>query len=742
MSLFKQYPCTFQHDQSDCAAAVVATVLLTYKKEYSIMKIREIIGTDMYGTTVQGIVNGLEKLDFEVKAVRVELLNITREVTLPLILQTRNEEGMNHFIVLHKITKKGKYLIADPIKGILKLEINELMDIYQGIAIFLIPTSNFEIESNKDASMFDLFKTLIFPQKKIIVTIILASVILSIIGILGSLFSKVIMDEIIPYRLKKSLYMFLIFFGIVSLIQSLLSAFRQHILLFLSRKIDIPVLLGYYNHIIRLPYLFFGTRKVGDIITRFQDAMTIKNIFTSISISLILDIMLSLISAVVLWNLNSSLFLILCLMVIINIILLYIFKKPYKKINMEQMEAGSRLNSQLIESIKNIETIKSQSDEKNQIEKLERNFVSLLQIDYREGVLKNVQSTISLIIGTIGNLLFMGIGTLFIIDGKMSIGDLLVFQTLSQYFTEPVQNLVGLQLTFQEANIAMKRLNELMSLDTENSNEENLLTDISLKEDIIFDDVSFAYGSRAEILSHFNLKIPQGSKIAFIGESGAGKSTLARLLLKFIEPTKGNIKIGGYNLTDIDYKHLRKRVSYIPQTIQLFSGTIMENLKIGHPDAKLEDIIRVCKLVGIHDMIQRLQNKYASFVEESGHNFSGGEKQRIAIARSLLSNADFYIFDEATSNLDSFSEQIIQSLIFDKIVNKTVIVIAHRLSTIKKCDYFCFIENGKIIEQGTHDELIKLNGKYANMFSLQTTFNGNDDEDSGILVEIEEIIYE
>lgn len=733
--------CTMQHDASDCAAATISTVLLCYKQELSIMKIREIIGTDLYGTSVKGIVEGLEKLKFEVKAIRVEINDLKADITFPAIAQIRTKEGLNHFVVIHKVKNDNMY-IADPAKGNEKLTRDAFGKLFTGVLIVMVPTSEFEKLSYKNKGMFDLFCALILPQKKLLITIILASLVLSIIGILSSTFSKVLMDEIIPYQLKNSLYIFLIVYGVISLIQNLLSSFKDQIILYLSRKVDIPLLLGYYDHIIHLPYNFFATRRVGDIITRFQDAMTIKDIFTTVSISLVMDISLSLITGVILWNLNSQLFMILIVMVLINIALIYIFKKPYKKLNYEQMEAGAMLNSQLIESMQNIETVKSQNDEAQQIDKLESKFVSALKIGYREGTLKNVQGVISNFVGSLGNLVFMGIGALFIIDGKMSIGDLLVFQTLSQYFTEPIQSLVSLQLTFQEANIAMTRLNELMSLDREDIQQESKLNDMDCSGDIEFKDISFAYGSRPPIIKDFNLVIPRGVRVAFVGESGAGKSTLAKLLLKFMEPQSGKISISGYDIKDVNQNFLRQNISYIPQNIEMFTGSILSNLKVGNPSATYEEIMNACRLAGASTFIEKLPNRYGSFIEEGGANLSGGEKQRLAIARALLSHSKLFIFDEATSNLDSFSERKMHDLIFSKMTKQTTLIIAHRLSTIINCDLICFLENGKILEKGTHEELMSKQGKYAQMIQLQNINFTNVSTKEIPIVEEEEIKYE
>jgi len=743
MSIRKKH-CVLQNDASDCAAAVVSTILLTYRQEVSIAKIREVIGTDAYGTTVKGIVTGLEKFHFSVKALRTTSEELSPDLTYPAIAQIRTREGLNHFVVIHKVTKSNKIILADPSIGIQKYDRESFNNLFTGVIIFMVPTSDFEVGGSKEKGLFNLFASLILKQKKMLAVIIMASALMMTLGIFVSFFSKVIMDEIIPYGLKDSLYVFLLIFGFITIVQNLIGAFREHILLFLSRKIDIPILLGYYNHIIRLPYSFFGTRKIGDVITRFQDAMTIKDIFTSVTLSLGLDISLALFSSIILWNLNPTLFYILLVIIFINIVLIYFFKKPYRKLNYEQMEAGAMLNAQLIDSIRNIETVKSHNDEHEQMQKLENRFVNSLKISYREGVLQNIQSFVSSTINALGGIILLGIGASFIIDGQMSIGDLLVFQSLSQFFISPVQNLVSLQITFQEAQVAMKRLNELMSIDREDLNKEEKIMDVSLKGDIVFKDISFAYGSRPPVIKNLNITIPKGKKVAFVGESGAGKSTIARLLMKFVQPNNGDITISGYSINDIDSYYLRKKISYIPQNIELFTGTIIDNLKVGYPNATYEEIINTCKLSGASTFIEKLQNRYNSYIEEGGGNFSGGEKQRLAIARALLTKSDFFIFDEATSNLDSFSEQKIQNIIFEKIKGKTTIIIAHRLSTILQCDRIYFVENGEVVEEGTHEELLALNGKYADLVQTQLSFAGTSTKRESALLhdETEEITYE
>lgn len=721
--MFKKFPNIRQHDQADCAAAVLSTISKYYKLELSIMKIREIIGTDAHGTTVQGLVEGAKSLGYEVNPIRITFDALRENFTIPAIAHVVTEEGLAHFVVIYK-KKDDELYISDPARGLVKKTYAEFEKIFSGILILMVPTSAFEQMKVKKQSMFDLFKVLMFPQKKLLFLVIVMSFVLSIIGILSSLFSKILFDEIIPYQLRNTLLVYILIFGAISFIQMFLEAFRQHVLLFLSRKVDIPILMGYYKHILNLPMKFFSTRKVGDILARFQDAMTIKDIFTTVSISLAMDILLAIITGIVLFNINMSLFGILIVMVIINIILIYVFKKPYKKINQEQMEAGAQLNSQLIESLKNIRSVKAHGDEGEQIEFLEKRFVHSLEIGYQEGVLKNVQGIVSEGIGTIGNLLFMSVGALAIMNGQLTIGTLIVFQTLSGYFTEPINNLVSLQLTFQEAQIAMNRLREIMEVETEKEMGEDLIQDIDLDGDIVFDNITFKYGSRPPVIRNLTLTIKQGEKLAIVGESGVGKSTLVKLLLRFQDVNEGKITINGYDIKDINHQYVRSKIGYVPQQIELFSGKLIDNIQLGNREATYKEVISASKKAGSHSFIERMPGRYFSYIEEDGGNLSGGERQRLGIARALLSKPDIYIFDEATSNLDTFSEEKVHKTMFKSTKNKTTLIIAHRLSTIIQADKIIVMDQGAIVEIGTHVELIEQNGIYAKLFYRQS---GNKD---------------
>ena len=708
-----------QHDITDCAAACLATICMYYKKEITITKLRDTLGTDIKGTTLLGLEDGAKKLGFDTKAIRVDKEGFKSKYTLPAIAHVITKEGLSHFVIVHKI-KKEEVIILDPAKGKEKVNIDEFFESFDGVLLLLVPNNQFNPGKIKGQGILNKFIQLLLPQKSLFIYSIIASVILTVLGIASSFFNKILMDEILPYSLKNQLNIFVIGFLVLGITQIGLGAIRQHMLLYLSQKIDIPLLLGYFKHVYKLPMKFFATRKVGDILTRFSDAFTIKNILTSVSLSLIMDIVLAIASASILYVMNQTLFIVILVLTLVSAALIYIFKHPYKKINMEQMEAGARLNSHIIESLKGIETIKVHAAEEKSIEKLENEYIRNLKIAFKEGVLSNIQGSISGAVSTIGNLVLMYIGARMIMDGDITLGSLMAFTTLSGYFMDPIGRLISLQLSIQEASISLKRISEIYEVEKEQLEED--FDKVKLEKidgDIELNNITFRYGSRSPVLKNVSIKIPKGKKVALVGESGSGKTTISKLILKYYTPEEGKININGYNIEELDLYNLRQNISYVPQNVELFSGTIKDNITLGRPNASYEEIKAACENSGCSEFIERLPGKYGTFLEEAGGGLSGGEKQRLALARALIKKSKFMILDEATSNLDFISEAKVFNTLFKKGKNITMLIIAHRLSTIRNCDIIYVMDKGRVVEVGDHESLLRKKGYYYRLYISQ-----------------------
>lgn len=333
-----------QHDATDCAAACMGMVCLHYRKETTITKLRDLMGTDLKGTNLIGLSKCAEQLGFNCQAVKVDREGFLSRYTLPAIANVITKEGMSHFVVVFRITKKY-VIVGDPAKDIERISIDDFYKKFTGAMLLLKPNSEFEREKIKGTKLFDRYIKLLLPQKKLFIYALVASLLVTLLGILSSLFNNIIYDEILPYRQKDVLKIMLAVFLGISLTSTFVSFVRQWILMHLSIKIDIPLMLGYFEHIYKLPMKFFASRKTGDITTRFSDAFTIKDIFTNIALSLIMDISMALITGVILFQMNPKLFAIIVMMTIISIVLVFIFKQPYKKINEEQMQQSSILNS-------------------------------------------------------------------------------------------------------------------------------------------------------------------------------------------------------------------------------------------------------------------------------------------------------------------------------------------------------------------------------------------------------------
>ena len=622
-------------------------------------------------------------------------------------------------------------VIADPGEGIVKLTTDEFFGEvhdegkspkyqWSGILILLVKNETFE-KKDETKGIFSRFFHLLMPQKKLIFQIFLASLIYTVLGILAAFYFQILIDSVLPDGLKKTLMTLSIGVILLNLFRVILNAFRSHLLLYLSQKLDIALLLGYYRHVMELPMNFFGTRKVGEIISRFNDAGKVRDAISGATLTIMIDTLMAVAGAIILYIQNSKLFFITIIMIVLYAVIVLGFNKWYEKLNRKEMEDNAQLTSYMVESLNGIQTVKAYNAERKVNRETEIKFVKLLRSVFNLTWANNIQVSLKTFVELIGGVVILWAGGVSVINGDMTIGALITFNSLLAYFLDPVKNLVDLQPQMQTAVVAADRLGEILDLEAEKQeNEQRKMAPESLAGDIKFEPVNFRYGTRQRVLEDIDFTIKKGEKIAFVGESGSGKTTLSKLLLHLYQAESGNILINDNNIEDIQIETLRDKIAYIPQETFLFSGSIFENLTLGLDDATMDDIIEASKKAQAHEFINKLPLRYETRLEENGANLSGGQRQRLAIARAMLKKPDILILDEATSNLDAITERALDKTISEFSKDVTTIFIAHRLSTIKNCDKIYVLEDGKIIESGDHASLTALGGKYAQLVKQQS----------------------
>ena len=666
------------------------------------------------------MIKGLDYLGFDSKAVKVEDKKIDNSVSFPIIAHIQSKNNFLHYVVIHDVSNK-RIIISDPESGIKKLSHKEFSEIWTGILLLIEPKKDFQKRNEKDNSLSRFFYVL-KNQKSLLFNIFLASILYTVLGIVTSFSSKFLIDYILKDKLMTTLTVMVVGMVILEIIQMLLSIFRGYLLIFLGQRIDIAILLGYYNHVIKLPMNFFSTRKTGEITSRFSDADNINDAVAETVLTLMLDVITAVTGGIIVYIQNQYLFFVSIVILLLYVVIVFSFKEILKKINNDVLENNSQLTSFIIQSINGIETIKAYNLEKNIQDETEFKYLKVIKSSFKRSKIYNLLTFLSGVVELIGNTLIMWVGAIQVINGKLTLGEMMVFNTLLGYFTNPVKNLISLQPTIQTATVSADRLGEIIDLDIEQSDEKMIPQ--NLKGDIEIKGLNFRYGTRELILKNINMEIKQGEKIALVGESGSGKTTLAKLILKFYDFEKGDININDFNLKDIDNTFLRNKISYISQDMFLFNKTIKENLMLSD-EIEIDDVIELSKKVNAYEFINELPQRFDYMIEENGTNLSTGQKQRLSILRALLKKPDILIMDEATSNLDSITESAIQKTLNNSEFNMTTIIIAHRLSTIRLCDRIYVLDKGEIIEAGTHEELIELKNKYYTLWKEQENIHEN-----------------
>ncbi len=688
---------TRQQDFTDCGAACLVSVCRYYGLHVSISQVRSMAGTDQQGTSIMGLLEASKKLGFDARGVqgsRQSLFKIPKPALAHVVLKN----GRHHYVVICQV-KRTYIKIMDPANGKLKrMTWEEFSDIWKGILLILLPSDSFE-PGAKTSQVWPWFWRLLKPHYRIIIQAVLGSLLYTLLGFSTSVFIRNITDKVLVFGdlwLLKTMGLAMI---VILLLQLALSVFKDVFIIRIGQEIDARLVLGYQDHLFRLPQRFFDTMKIGEIISRVGDAIKIRMFISHTVMSLTVNVFIVILSYLLILYYNWQIGLFLIAMIPMYTAVFLLTDNFNRKTERRVMEASAQLESHLVESLQGIRTLKFFGAESYVLEKTEVKFLSLLRAGYRSSLNQVFAQSSSFGIQNLFTTGLLWFGSFYVLESHLTTGELLSVYAILGYLTGPIAAVVSSNKSIQNALIAADRLFEITELDTDQHKEGVSLSEHGIG-DIVFDRIDFHYKPGLKVLNKFSANIRAGEITAIQGESGSGKSTILNLLQRAYPIDKGTIKIGGLDLRYINEASLRKVISAVPQNIELFSGTIAENIALGDSCIDLKRVLEIINLLEMEDFIENLEHGCHTVIGESGVSLSGGQRQRIAIARALYRKPQILLLDEPTSSLDGQSEMsMIRAIESLKKEGKTVIIVSHRRSTLAKADRILIMEKGKLSQE-------------------------------------------
>jgi len=587
--------------------------------------------------------------------------------------------------------------------------------------LLLEPTIQFHKREEQRTSIWQFFE-LLKPHGKIVFQIFLTSLLIQVFSLATPILTQLLLDKVVVQGSTITLNAVgtgLLIFGIFRVIAT---GLQQYLLAYIANKIDLKLIVGFIHHTLRLPLSFFESRDVGEIQTRVQENSKIRNFLTGESLSIILQLLTVFVSVPLMFWYNWKLAL-LILAVIPAFLFLTLIATPFlRRISREIFNANAEQNNNLIDTLKGISSVKAMATEPTAQSRWEESFNRFIRRNFSGQIIGNRFSIINSGIQTFAKVGLLWFGGWLVIKGQLTIGQLVAFNMLLDRVLQPFQQLSGLWTKLQEVLISVERINDVLEAEPEEDLERHSRQPLTkLDGQIRFEQVTFRYhaANNSNVLEDINLEIEPGQKIAIVGRSGSGKTTLSKLILGMYSPTEGRILIDDQDINFLSLRTLREHIGVVDQDSCLFRGTIQDNLSFRSPDARFEQIQEAAKQAGAHEFIQELPYGYQTNIGEGGSLLSGGQRQRLVIAMALMNNPSLLIFDEATSHLDAESERVIQNNFNYILRDRTAIIIAHRLSTIRKADRILVLDQGKVVESGTHKELMNKQGHYFALYQQQ-----------------------
>ncbi|MBD3879263.1 MAG: type I secretion system permease/ATPase [Quinella sp. 1Q5] len=617
--------------------------------------------------------------------------------------------------------REGNIYVMDPAfsQQPVKVDRYKLLMDWTGDAILF--TRRYELDKKK--SKFDLkwFVPVMMKYLPLWRSVLFLSLILQLLGLASPFFVQNIIDKVLVHRAAEALDILVLGMVLCTLFQQVMEGLRTYLFTNITSKMDVVLSSRLYKNITALPISYFQKWQVGDVVSRVGELETLRNFMTNNSLMIVLDITFAIIYIAVMfiyysWILSAVVLCMIPLFVLLNLIVAPIFRRLIN----ERFLISSENRSFLIETITGIHTVKATSVESQFVRRYEEMLARLVKASLNVVNVANVANSIATFFNSMFNLVILWVGAYYVMEGDITVGELIAFQMIAGQLIAPIMRLINQWQDFQRVRVSMDRMADIMNEETEPAFNPSRTTLPSLRGEIALEKLAFSYSEEGgKVLDNVNIRIPAGMKVGIVGRSGSGKSTLTKLIQRLYVPDTGRILIDGVDIAQVEPAWLRRQIGVVLQDSKLFSGTIEENIRVSCPNATHEEIVNAARLAGADDFINQFQNGYETAVGERGSLLSGGQRQRIAIARALLSDPRIIIFDEATSALDYESENIIMNNIEPISRGRTMLMIAHRLSTVRDCDAIIVIDKGRIIEAGTHDELIKRNGVYAKLHQAQ-----------------------
>lgn len=706
-----------QRDITDCGAACLTSVAAHYNLKIPVSKIRQIAGTDRKGTNALGMIEAAETLGFSAKGVK-GTMEALANIPVPTIAHVVINEVLHHYVVIYEVTNKV-IKVMDPASGTIETyTLAAFKKTWSGVLIILMPNERFK-KGNEKVSLGARFWFLINPHRSILFQSLVGAAVFTLIGLTTAIYVQKIVDQVLPARNWNLLNLLSV--GMIGLLilQVAVNSIKSIFILKTGQQIDAKLILGYYKHLLTLPQGFFDTMRVGEIISRINDAVKIRTFINEMAITILINAFIIFFSFGLMFTYYWKLALIMLLVVPLYFMVYWLTNRFNKKVERKVMESSAELESQLVESVTSIKTIKSFGMQSYSNLKMETRFVTLLDRIYTSGTNTIFSSNASQAISRLFTIILLWVGAGFVMDQIITPGELMSFYAIIGYFTGPVGSLIGSNRSYQNAVIAADRLFEIMDLDGDDdaNRMEMKRGDVN---DIRFEQVRFRYGTRKAVFEDLSVTFRKGEITAIVGESGSGKSTIAAILKRLYPIDSGQVLIGAYEIQSILEQNLNALIGLVPQQVDLFAGTVIENIAVGEFQPDTERIMSLASDLGVLDFVNELPGGFGSYLGENGVNLSGGQRQRLAILRALYPDPEVVIFDEATSALDARSEElIINTMLKLRSEGKTVITISHRLSAVTMADTIMVIDNGKLIGEGAHDELLLSNVTYRSFWERQ-----------------------